>query len=171
MMSDNQLNNEQTQRTIRPQRVLKREEHPEQEPVLMAQAMQQAQAEGKLCPFCGAINAPEAMFCAQCGQPISKTTCPHCGAEMDPDADFCEVCHRYIKKDVCSFCGAHLTGNEAYCPECGSPRGGMVCPTCHTLNEFAFCKKCGTALTEEARRMMKEMQKSPDYQELLKILN
>ena len=46
----------------------------------------------------------------------------------------------------------------------------MVCPTCHTLNEFAFCKKCGTALTEEARRMMKEMQKSPDYQELLEIV-
>ena len=124
MMSDNQLNNEQTQRTVRPQQVLEREERPEQEPVLMAQAMQQAQAGGKCCPFCGAVNAPEAMFCAQCGQPISKTTCPHCGAQMDPDADFCEVCHRYIKKDVCSFCGTHLKGNEAYCPECGSPRGG-----------------------------------------------
>ena len=65
------------------------------------QAMQQPQqrtAAGKACPFCGAINEPEAMFCAQCGQPISKATCPHCGAEVDPDADFCEICHHYIKK-------------------------------------------------------------------------
>ena len=110
------------------------------------------------------------MFCAQCGQPINKTTCPHCGAEIDPDADFCEVCHHYIKKDVCSFCGAHLSGNEAYCPECGSPRGGLVCPTCHSLNDFAFCKKCGTALTEEAKKMVKQLQLNPDYQELMEIV-
>ena len=110
------------------------------------------------------------MFCAQCGQPINKTTCPHCGAEVDPDADFCEVCHHYIRKDVCSYCGAHLAGNEAYCPECGSPRGGMVCPTCHTLNDFAFCKKCGTALTKEARMLVKQLQANPDYQQLLEIV-
>ncbi len=137
------------------------------------QAMQQPQqrtAAGKACPFCGAINEPEAMFCAQCGQPISKATCPHCGAEVDPDADFCEICHHYIKKDVCSYCGAHLEGNEAYCPECGSPRGGMVCPTCHTLNDFAFCKKCGTALTKEARLLVKQLRLNPDYQQLQEIV-
>ena len=136
----------------------------------MMQQQRQQQAAGKQCPYCGAINEPEAMFCAQCGQPINKTTCPHCGAEVDPDADFCEVCHHYIKKDVCSYCGAHLKGDEAYCPECGSPRGGMVCPTCNTLNDFAFCKKCGTALTAEAKQMVKELQKNPDYQELMEIV-
>ena len=130
----------------------------------------QQQAAGKPCPYCGAINEPEAMFCAQCGQPISKTTCPHCGVEIDPDADYCEACHHYIRQDVCSFCGSHLSGNEAYCPECGSPKGGMVCPTCHTLNEFAFCKRCGTALTAEARMLVKELQMTPDYKELLEIV-
>lgn len=89
---------------------------------------------------------------------------------MDPDADFCEVCHHYIRKDICSFCGAFLSGNEAYCPECGSPRGGLVCPTCHSLNDFAFCKKCGTALTDEARMLVKEMQQNPDYQEMMEIV-
>ena len=143
-MNDNISNFEQTQRTVKPQEVLQRitrsqaDEQPVQQ--MMQQQMQQ-QAGGKQCPFCGAVNDPEAMFCAQCGQPISKTSCPYCGAEIDADADFCEVCHHYIRKDVCSFCGAHLTGNEAYCPECGSPRGGIVCPTCHSLNDFAFCKK------------------------------
>ena len=169
-MIDNHPNTEQTERTMRPEQVLERTAQPEQEPMQMQMAQQQRQATGKACPYCGAINELEAMFCAQCGQPISKTICPHCGAEIDPDADFCESCHHYIKKDVCSFCGSHLSGNEAYCPECGSPRGGIVCPTCHTLNEFAFCKKCGTALTEEARMMVKQLQMNPDYQELMEIV-
>ena len=173
-MNDNYQNNSATEQTMRPQQqVLQREAQPDEAPVYTQMNMarqQQQQAAGKECPYCGAVNEPEALFCAQCGQPISKTTCPHCGAEIDPDADFCEVCHHYIRKDVCSYCGAHLSGNEAYCPECGSPRGGMVCPTCHTLNDFAFCKKCGTALTEEARMLVRQLQKNPDYQELLEIV-
>ena len=163
------------QTTIRPQQVLNRSavSQEPQQPVVSHQSleqMQQRQTAGKACPYCGAINEPEAMFCAQCGQPISKANCPHCGAEIDPDADFCEVCHHYIRKDVCSYCGAHLEGNEAYCPECGSPRGGMVCPTCHTLNDFAFCKKCGTALTKEAKQLVKQLHMNPDYQQLLEIV-
>lgn len=42
-----------------------------------------------------------------------------------------------------------------------------MCPTCHSLNDFAFCKKCGTALTEEARQLVKELQQDPDYLELM----
>ena len=170
MIDDNNITNETTQSTVRPQE-LQQEMTLQSEAVAVQQLqMQQQQIAGKECPFCGAINDPEALFCAQCGQPINKTTCPHCGAEMDPDADFCEVCHHYIRKDICSFCGAFLSGNEAYCPECGSPRGGLVCPTCHSLNDFAFCKKCGTALTDEARMLVKEMQQNPDYQEMMEIV-
>ena len=88
---------------------------------------------------------------------------------MDPDADFCEVCHHYVKVDVCSFCGAQLSGTEAYCPECGSPRGGIVCPTCHTLNDFAFCKQCGAPLTEEAQLLIAEMSSHPEYQEMMQL--
>ena len=170
-MTNDNLSN--TERTMRPQELKKelelQRENPHVEAAQQQQQRQQAAA-GRACPFCGAVNEPEALFCAQCGQPINKTTCPHCGAEIDPDADFCEVCHHYIKKDVCSFCGARLNGNEAYCPECGSPRGALVCPTCHSLNDFAFCKKCGTALTEEARMMVKQLQRNPDYQELMEIV-
>ena len=182
MIDDNNPQTGNFERTVRPQQTLNRTMD-SQEPLTpqqlfspqrtMQQAQQQTQqrqAAGKKCPFCGAINDLEAMFCAQCGQPISKATCPHCGAEIDPDADFCEVCHHYIRKDVCSYCGAHLEGSEAYCPECGSPRGGMVCPTCHTLNDFAFCKKCGTALTKEARQLVRQLQMNPDYQQLLEIV-
>ena len=173
MITDNTDNLERTQRTIRPQEMIREKqavlEEDIQQPVLQQQQQQQ-QAGGKICPFCGAVNEPEAMFCAQCGHPISKSSCPFCGAEVDPDADFCEACHRYIRKDICSYCGAKLKGNEAYCPECGSPRGGLVCPTCHTMNDFAFCKKCGTALTAEAKEMLKELQKNTDYKELLDVV-
>lgn len=148
---------------------LLREEMPEEQPatVQMQPAMQTA--EGMACPHCGTVNAPDAMFCLACGNPLRMGVCPNCGSEIDPDADFCEVCHRYIRTDVCSFCGASLTGTEAYCPECGNPRGGIVCPTCRTLNDFAFCKQCGAPLTEEARSLVAELQKRPDYQELVQV--
>ena len=123
----------------------------------------QAQAQSVRCPHCGAANEAEAMFCASCGNPLQKLACPHCGSGIDPDADFCEVCHHYIRQNVCSFCGAQLTGGDAYCPECGNPRGGIVCPTCRTLNDFSFCKQCGTPLTEEAIQLVKELQLQPDY--------
>ena len=134
------------------------------------QQQQQRQADGKVCPACGTVNEPEAMFCEQCGHPLAKKQCPYCGAEVEPDADYCEVCHRYIKQDVCSFCGAQMRAGDTYCPECGNPSGGVVCPTCNTLNVFSFCKKCGTALTEQARQLVKQLQRDPDYKELMEIV-
>jgi len=133
------------------------------------QQMRARAAQGVECPYCGTMNEAEAVYCASCGKPIGKTTCPNCGADIDPDADFCEACHHYIRKDICSFCGAALTGKEAFCPECGNPRGGIVCPTCRTLNDFSFCKQCGTPLTEEARHLQEELQRTPEYKEMQKL--
>lgn len=138
------------------------------EPYAQQQLQMQA-AVGVECPNCGAMNEPEAVYCASCGYPIGKTACPNCGAELDPDADFCESCRRYIRQDVCSFCGASLSGNDAFCPECGSPRGGIICPVCHTLNDFSFCKQCGTPLTEEARQLMVQIHELPEFKELQQL--
>ena len=124
----------------------------------------QRQAQGVACPSCGTVNDAEAMFCASCGRPLRMAVCPHCGSEVDPEADYCEICHHYIKSDVCSFCGAHMSEGEVYCHECGNPRGGIVCPVCNTLNNFAFCKQCGNPLTEEAQALVAELRKLPDYQ-------
>lgn len=134
-----------------------------------AMQMQAKMAGGVACPKCGTINEPEAKYCASCGELLSMGTCPNCGSEIDSDADFCEFCHHYIRPDVCSFCGARFNENDPYCPECGSPRGGIVCPTCHTLNDFAFCKQCGQPLTEEAQQMMKKLRERTDYQELVHL--
>ena len=133
------------------------------------QQMQMNAAAGVKCPQCGTVNDPEASFCASCGHPIGMTSCPNCGADLDPGADFCESCRRYVKHDVCSFCGARLSGSEAFCPECGSPKGGIVCPVCHTLNDFSFCKQCGSPLTDEARDLMQQVHDLPEFKEMQRL--
>ena len=105
----------------------------------------------------------------QPGAAVLAGTCPSCGSPLDADADFCETCHHYVRADVCSFCGAHFSPQDAYCPECGSPRGGIVCPTCHTMNDFAFCKQCGTPLTDDARQLLAQMRQMPEYQEMVQL--
>ncbi len=160
------------ERTDRPSQQLQREELTrERMEEGTQQAMQMNSANGVQCPHCGTVNDPDALFCASCGNPIGMTTCPNCGAPLEPDADFCETCRHYIRTDVCSFCGANLTGQEAFCPECGSPRGGIVCPVCHTLNDFSFCKQCGTPLTDEAKQMMERIRELPEYKEMQRIAN
>ena len=165
--------------TINPERTNRGAQQMQHEDLFMQRAddMQMEQqmqmnmraASGVVCPHCGTINDPEAVFCASCGSQIGKMSCPNCGAELDADADFCETCRRYVRKDVCSFCGAHLDGNEAFCPECGSPRGGIVCPVCHTMNDFAFCKQCGAALTEDAVMLLEQVREMPEYIEMKKL--
>ena len=148
---------------------LQHDELPLDEPVQQSSVQKRLVKTGGavICSNCGAENDVESMFCASCGTALHKGVCPNCGSEIDADADFCEVCHHYIRYDVCSFCGARMDGGEQFCPECGSPRGGIVCPTCHTLNDFAFCKQCGTPLTDEARDMVEEMKRQPEYMELV----
>lgn len=115
-------------------------------------------------------DAPvSAMQAAPQQQSEVATTCPHCGSALDADADFCEVCHHYVRRNVCSFCGASLGESDGYCPECGSPRGGIVCPTCHTLNDFSFCKQCGQPLTDEARQLLEKVKQTPEYRELASL--
>ena len=161
------------ERTDRASQQLQREEliRERMDEPIAQQAMQANIANGVQCPHCGTVNDPDALFCASCGDPIGMTSCPNCGAPVEPDADFCETCRHYIRTDVCSFCGAHLTGQEAFCPECGSPRGGIVCPVCHTLNDFSFCKQCGTPLTDEARQMMEMIREQPEYKEMQLLAN
>lgn len=169
-MNDITQNPERANRASQP---LQREEltRVRTEEPLTQQAMQMNSASGIVCPHCGTVNEPEALFCASCGNAIGMSTCPNCGAAVEPDADFCETCRHYIRTDICSFCGAHLTGHEAFCPECGSPRGGIVCPVCHTLNDFSFCKQCGTPLTDEAHQLMMKIRELPEYKEMQRLAN
>ena len=90
--------------TINPERTNRGAQQMQHEDLFMQRAddMQMAQqmqmnmraASGVVCPHCGTINDPEAVFCASCGSQIGKMSCPNCGAELDADADFCETCRR-----------------------------------------------------------------------------
>jgi predicted amidophosphoribosyltransferase len=133
---------------------------------LQAQQTLAAEAAGVVCHNCGTLNDAEAQYCLSCGAPLHGKVCPSCGSDVDADADFCEVCHHYINRNVCSFCGAAISENDGYCPECGSPRGGIVCPVCHTLNDFSFCKQCGQPLTEDAKMLLQKVRQAPEYKEL-----
>lgn len=163
------MTDEITQRPAGVQREMGPKEKVREERQAMQMQTRANMAGGVCCPKCGTINEPEAKYCASCGELLHKGTCPNCGSELDPDADFCEFCHHYVRPDICSFCGARFNENDPYCPECGSPRGGIVCPTCHTLNDFAFCKQCGHPLTEEARQTVQQLRELPDYQELVHL--
>lgn len=162
------MNEEITQRPGMQQREMGPLERTQDEPQ-MAMQTQVNMAGGVACPKCGTPNEPGAKYCASCGALLRTDLCPNCGSPIDPEADFCEVCHHYIRPDVCSFCGASFNENDPFCPECGSPRGGIICPTCHTLNDFAFCKQCGQPLTEGAKQMIKELKAMPEYKELVQL--
>ena len=162
-MADEQIMN---QELLRQQELMRQREG---ENAQMMQAQKGAVAGGVPCPKCGTINEPDADYCALCGAFLHTGVCPNCGSEIDPDADFCEACHHYIRTDVCSFCGASFSEMDAYCPECGQPRGGIVCPACHTLNDFSFCKQCGRPLTEQAKEMLAQVREMPEYKALLAL--
>ena len=162
-MADEQIMNPEL---LRQQELMRQREG---ENAQMMQAQTGAVAGGVPCPKCGTINEPDADYCALCGAFLHTGVCPNCGSEIDPDADFCEACHHYIRTDVCSFCGASFSEMDAYCPECGQPRGGIVCPACHTLNDFSFCKQCGRPLTEQAREMLAQVRQMPEYKALVAL--
>lgn len=50
------------------------------------------------CIYCGYENAPDALFCEQCGKPLADSGqepsffCPECGTENKADSLFCEGC-------------------------------------------------------------------------------
>lgn len=100
---------------------------------------------------------------------LGTTVCPNCGAPIEADADFCEACKHYVRTNVCSFCGARLSPDDTFCPECGNPKGGIICPHCHTLNDFSFCKNCGAPLTEEARQMAQQLRATDNYRHMQEL--
>ena len=43
------------------------------------------------CSGCGAENASDRLFCAECGGPLA-VVCPACGFDNQPSAKFCGGC-------------------------------------------------------------------------------
>ncbi|MBO4906123.1 MAG: zinc ribbon domain-containing protein [Bacteroidaceae bacterium] len=138
-------------------------------PSKVLQQMQQDFMGAQRCPKCGTVNDPQAMFCENCGQVLRDIVCPHCGSHVPAGLDYCEVCHNYIGTDRCSFCYAPMSVTDDYCQECGSPRKGIVCPTCHSVEHFSFCEHCGTPLTDRARMAQEQAWNVPYAQEIRQL--
>lgn len=158
------------QSTLRPAEEVQNFTISQQQPKAQAafQSATQPNAE-VICPKCGTPNSADAMFCSSCGAQLQVGQCPFCGSPIDPDADFCEVCHKYVREEICSFCGADFPASESFCPQCGAPKGGIVCPKCHTLNDFAFCKQCGEPLTVYATQLVEQLRQQDDYQLMVQL--
>ena len=79
-------------------------------------------SQGSVCA-CGAVLAPDAKFCAECGAKVVKpqgNVCPQCGSPVAPGAKFCMECGcKLAKATHCPECGAELTPGAKFCMECG----------------------------------------------------
>jgi hypothetical protein len=59
-----------------------------------------------------------------------------------------------------------LLPEAGFCLECGNPKDGIPCPTCHTLSIFDFCTTCGIPLTESAQAVFELAKTDPDAKEM-----
>lgn len=50
------------------------------------------------CLFCKHINPVDAVFCSDCGKPLTMQPCPQCGAINDRGASNCDKCGTAISK-------------------------------------------------------------------------
>ena len=55
------------------------------------------EAPAEKCPSCGAIIAPNAKFCAECGTKILRN-CPECGTAVTLNQKFCPECGKALYK-------------------------------------------------------------------------
>ena len=127
-----------------------------------ANQQKQQQADGWVCPKCGAHA--QGKFCPECGtqKPAAQGawTCPKCGAQVT--GKFCPECG--TKKPeaadgwVCPKCGAQVNGK--FCPECGTKKPEekrIKCNKCgwepaDPNNVPKFCPECGDPINEEDKK-------------------
>lgn len=96
--------------------------------------LQDGDGKKKICANCGALNAPDEVFCVSCGFKLDcelqKKYCPNCGVENSPDDKFCTRCQWSFEgnnpdtqeKWVCSKCKNINNASNVYCVACGAKR-------------------------------------------------
>jgi len=52
-----------------------------------------------------------------------RATCPQCGATQATNAKFCAECGASVKAAHCTQCGGKLAPNAKFCPDCGGKVG------------------------------------------------
>ncbi len=117
------------------------------------------------CAYCGRANDPGALFCMDCGKPLTKaaaakkaipTPVPAVGpsgeAEMPSAPPSPPDRSPAAAGNACPFCGGAITSPLPYCPHCGrrlsAPGSGPACARCGSpvAAESKFCATCGATL-------------------------
>ena len=117
------------------------------------------------CAYCGRANDPGALFCMDCGKPLSNaaaaakkavpTPVPQGGAAEPapaPGAPAGGIAASSPQGGACPFCGGAIGPGRAFCPHCGrrlsAPGSGPACGRCGAPVEpgVRFCATCGAAV-------------------------
>jgi pSer/pThr/pTyr-binding forkhead associated (FHA) protein len=120
------------------------------------------------CAYCGRANEPGALFCMDCGKPLSKAAAAAKKAVPTPvPGDGSAPAPASVVPDLggssaspggmnCPFCGGHTEGVLPYCPHCGrrlsAPGSGPACGRCGSpvVAGTQFCATCGAQLEAAA---------------------
>lgn len=115
------------------------------------------------CAYCGRANDPGALYCMDCGKPLSKaaaakkavpTPVPGGATEPAPEpmASSDPSSGSAPGGRVCPFCNGSVDGLLPYCPHCGrrlsAPGSGPACSRCGApaTPGTKFCATCGAQL-------------------------
>jgi pSer/pThr/pTyr-binding forkhead associated (FHA) protein len=124
------------------------------------------------CAYCGRANDPGALFCMDCGKPLSRaaaaakqpvsTPVPQGGAGEQPAPAASAAPGggpaNAVQGGACPFCGGAIGAGRAYCPHCGrrlsAPGSGPACGRCGAPVEPAtrFCATCGAPVDQGLSR-------------------
>lgn len=113
------------------------------------------------CAYCGRANDPGALFCMDCGKPLTKSVATAkkkiptpVSAVGDPgEADMPSAPPPpSAAGGSCPFCGGEIAGPLPFCPHCGrrlsAPGSGPACGRCGSpvLSDAKFCATCGATI-------------------------
>lgn len=121
--------------------------------------------ENSIICYCGHENAPDNLFCEDCGRPLQKfnETFPDylkicvC-SEINPfSADYCFNCGRPLNKELIALscvCGAVNSLETKFCKDCSRPlnpqrviKSKLLCKCGNILDyEDEYCSNCGRNL-------------------------
>lgn len=144
------------------------------------------------CAYCGRANEPGALFCMDCGKPLSQEAAaakqavpaPHpAGGGAAAAAPGAQPAARPADSplregSVCPFCGSPIDGIRPYCPSCGrrlsAPGSGPACARCGSPVEpgrgARFCPTCGAAIDPAAGLARPSTRPAPRTEFLVRLV-
>jgi len=141
------------------------------------------------CAYCGRANEPGALFCIDCGKPLSKaaaakkavpTPVPQDGSAAQPApsqmAEGAMAGSPARPGASCPFCNAPTVGSLPFCPNCGrrlsAPGSGPACARCSSpvTAGARFCATCGATMEVSAGLARPSSRPAPRTEFLVRLV-